>query len=261
MDLRFLLAMFFALQGALVGSFLNVLTERIPEGRGVGGRSTCDGCGRRLSAYELVPVFSYLVQRGRSVCCKKSLSIQYPIVELATAIIFTLVAISHTTTRTFGMNDILKIFVLCIIASVSLSIVIVDSRHHLIPDGLQIALLIGVILYHTFSASLTVMIMSEGLIVALPILFLYLVTGGRGMGFGDVKLQMILGVWLGITKGLVGLYIAFVIGAGYGVILMLMRKADRKTAIAFGPFLLAGAWVSYYCFDWLRYLWLLVAGP
>lgn len=246
MQTTLLLSLFFALEGLIIGSFLNVVIDRLPEGKSLGGRSSCDSCRRRLRVSELIPVFSYIFQRGKSTCCNTKLKVQYPLVETLTSISFFFVTYRYLSYETsYSPASILALLALLLIVAVSIVITGIDFRHHIIPDGMQICLLLGVILYHYFLGTLQVMLIGHALVVALPILFLYLLTRGRGMGFGDVKMQMVLGLWLGIIGGFVGLYLSFLLGALYGVALILMRKADRKSQIAFGPFLLMGAWISY----------------
>ena len=240
------LSICFALEGLIIGSFLNVVIDRIPSGKSLGGRSSCDSCGRTLSVTELIPVVSYLLQRGRSTCCKEKLKLQYPLVEACTGASFFVVTYQYLQYEsTLHTGNILALISLLLMMAVSIAIAGIDFRHHIIPDGLQVCLLVAVVLYHTFSGTLQVQYVGHALIVVLPILLLYLITRGRGMGFGDVKMQMTLGLWLGLIHGFLGLYIGFLAGAFYGVVLILLRKAGRKSQIAFGPFLLLGAWVSY----------------
>lgn len=246
MDVSILIGVFFGLEGLFIGSFLNVVIDRLPFGKSLGGRSSCDNCGKRLSTIDLIPVFSYAWQRGKSRCCRKRLKTQYSLVEAATGLAFfvaTTIFISHV--KVLNVHSILALISLLIMVATSIAIAVIDFRHHIIPDELQIVLFIGVALYLLFTESFTVILVGQALIVALPILLLYLLTHGRGMGFADVKLQMTLGFWLGLIPGFLGMYIGFVAGALYGVSLMLLRKASRKSQIAFGPFLLLGAWTIF----------------
>jgi len=244
MSIEFLLSLFFALEG--IGSFLNVVIDRLPLGKSLGGRSSCDGCGRTLSFGELVPVLSYAFQGGKSRCCKKKLTLHYSLVEAVTGLAFFLITwVYLSRTPSVDIQNIGALFGLLIITASSIAITLIDFRHHIIPDELQLALFVGVTLYLVCLGSLQVALVGYALIVALPILLLYLLTRGKGMGFGDVKMQMTLGLWLGLIPGFLGLYIGFLSGALYGVVLMLLRKAGRKSQIAFGPFLLLGAWIVF----------------
>jgi len=250
MDVVLPISVFFGIEGLFIGSFLNVVIDRLPEGKNLGGRSSCDYCKRTLSIFELIPILSYAFQKGKSACCKTQLKIQYSLIEATTGILFFLSTYLFLSSySTWSPNIIGAIISILIMISASIVIIMIDFRHHIIPDSMQLTLFIGVIAYHLFSNSLQVTIIGEALVVALPILLLYLVTGGKGMGYGDIKLQMSLGLLLGIIKGCIGLYIGFIIGAVYGMILIIFRKAGRKSHIAFGPFLLFGAWISFWWGD------------
>jgi leader peptidase (prepilin peptidase)/N-methyltransferase len=241
-----LFSLFFALEGLLIGSFLNVVIDRLPFGKSLGGRSSCDNCGRTLSFWELVPVIAYALQGGKSKCCKEKLKIQYSLVEGVTGLAFFLTTwVFLSRTSSVDIQNFGALLGLLIITASSISITLIDFRHHIIPDELQIALFVGVVWYLVCMSSLNVALVGYALIVALPILLLYLFTRGKGMGFGDVKMQMTLGLWLGLIPGFLGLYIGFLSGALYGVVLMFLRKAGRKSQIAFGPFLLLGAWIVF----------------
>lgn len=166
---------------------------------------------------------------------------------MTTAMLFVLTLVLSLTT--FG--DITPIFMfrmvlIWILLSASIAISLIDIKLHLIPDVLQIVIIVTALVYTYFWGQWGEYAVLSGLIVALPILFIYLVTKGRGMGFGDVVLEIGLGIWLGAARGLLGVYLGFLFGSVFGTVLILMKKASRKTHIAFGPFLLAGAWVAYY---------------
>ena len=247
MNIIILLTLFFALEGLLIGSFLNVVIDRLPLSKSLGGRSSCDNCGRTLSLWELIPVISYALQGGRSQCCHKRLKLQYSLVEAVTGLSFFMVSFAYLSrSPVLDIQHFASLMGLLIITASSIAITLIDWRHHIIPDELQLALFLGVIVYQFFTGNLQVLLVGNALIVALPILLLYLLTRGKGMGFGDVKMQMTLGLWLGLVPGFLGLYIGFLAGALYGVILLLLRKAGRKSQIAFGPFLLLGAWVTFW---------------
>lgn len=247
MDPQVLVSIVLGIEGLFIGSFLNVVVDRIPYGKSLGGRSSCDVCGNKLSPRELIPVFSYALQGGKSRCCKVKLKSQYSLVEAITGVLFFLTSyVFFSKGLVLNLVAIAPLFALLVTLSVSIAITIIDFRHHIIPDSLQVALFGGVIAYHLFQGTFQVTLFGEALIVALPILLLYLITGGRGMGYGDIKLQVTLGLLLGLTLGFLGLYLSFIMGALYGVYLMGIHKAGRKTHIAFGPFLLFGAWIVFW---------------
>lgn len=229
---------FIFLLGAAVGSFLNVLIDRLPKGQSITGRSHCDYCRHQLSGADLIPIVSFFLLKGRCRYCRKKLSWQYPLVETITGILFVLI---------FNFKfQILNYFLLVTyfgIISCLIVIFFADLKYQIIPDSLQVAVFIFSIIYHLASRipiSQFLNFLISGFIVTLPILFLWLITRGRGMGFGDVKLAFNIGFLLGIKAGFLALYFGFIIGAVVGLFLIFLGKKKLKSKIAFGPFLVLG---------------------
>jgi len=243
--------------GTSIGSFLNVLIDRLPKEESINGRSHCDYCRRHLRWFELIPVVSFFIQGGRSHCCQKKISWRYPTVELLTGFMFVLIL--NFKFQIFNQFRISNYQLLITLALISCLIVIffTDLKYQIIPDSMQIALFIFSLLFYlpmfvyvgcqdpNWNCSY-VKIMSflfllfYGAIIMLPILLLYLITRGRGMGFGDVKLAFSLGFLLGIKSGLIALYLAFITGAIVGLVLIIFKKKKLKSKVAFGPFLVIG---------------------
>lgn len=230
-----LIAVYLGFCGLFIGSFLNVLIDRLPHGKNVlTDRSRCDSCHKVLTWRELIPILSFVLQKGRCRKCHTKLSLRYPISELATSLIFfgiTLVTLP---------NLFLTITAL-IIASCLLVITVIDIEHYLIPDPLVVVLLlttlVSIILTNT--AQLPVHLLSS--IGAFAFLwFIWFVTKGKGMGFGDVKFAAFLGLSLGFPRVIVGLYAAFLTGAIWGVIMIIVTKKKLKSRLPFGPFLILG---------------------
>ena len=233
------------LLGLAVGSFLGVLAERLPKGQDVlVTRSHCDFCKHKLTASELIPVVSWVIQGGRSACCHKKLSVRYPLLEICTALLFVLLYWTH------GTNVIQLVGILIIFCSLVVMF-FADWSTHIIPDSMIVSGLVGVVLFHWIDVSSITLIhlVLSGGGAGLFFFFLWLGTRGRGMGFGDVKLSFLLGVWLGFPRILITLYVAFLTGAGVGVILMMLRKKSLKSTIAFGPFLIFGSIVAFFWGD------------
>lgn len=210
----------FFLLGLCVGSFLNVLADRLPRDESVfWGRSHCDYCKKPLRWYELIPVVSFVLQAGRCRRCRKKLSLRYPLIELITGAAFVMLPAQYW-----------------VLFSSFLVIFIADFTTQIIPDSMLLAAAANALVVgpHFLSA------------VAAGAFFymLWFVTRGRGMGFGDVKLAAVLGLFLGYTRIIVAVYAAFLTGAAVGVILMLAGKKGWKSKIAFGPFLILGTVVS-----------------
>ena len=188
--------LFIFILGLAVGSFLNVVIDRLPNNRSIMGRSHCDYCKKTLKPSNLIPVISYLLQRGRCESCSKKLSLQYPIVEMATGLLFI-----FTWLQFINLGTEITILYLTIV-SIFVAMFVTDLKYQIIPDELQLLLffvslwllsllhrpdLLGYIERFTFA-----------FVAMLPLLFLFLATRGKGMGFADVKLTFILGTLFGL---------------------------------------------------------------
>lgn len=240
-----MILLFLFILGLAIGSFSNVLIDRLAHGESIMGRSHCDYCNRTLSAIDLVPVFSFLFLKGRCRTCKKKLSWQYTLIELLMGIIFVstyqFVTISSGPLDT--LRDVAQVVAWLGIMTSLVVILVTDAKYQIIPDSMQIALLVCSILLlgangQLFAHPLAPLI--AGICTLAPILALHVVTKGKGMGFGDVKFAFIMGFLLGIGKGFIALYIGFIVGAIVGVMLMVFGTKKLKSRIAFGPFLVIG---------------------
>ncbi|MEK7118915.1 MAG: prepilin peptidase [Patescibacteria group bacterium] len=223
--------------GLAVGSFLNVLIDRLPKGQSVvWGRSRCDFCKKTLRWYELIPIVSFVMQKGRCRRCRKKISWQYPIVEVVTAVGFVLLLQGQA----FDAHQGLALGGAWLIFSSLLVMFVADLKYQIIPDSMIIVGIIGVlgVIGILWENILT------GAGAAAFFLLLYFITRGRGMGLGDVKLAFLLGLLLGYPGIIVGLYAAFLTGAGVGVILMIAKRKTWKSRVAFGPFLILGAVIT-----------------
>ncbi len=241
--------------GMIIGSFLNVVIYRFNTGRGLGGRSMCFTCRRTLSWHELIPIVSFINQKGKCHGCRSKISIQYPIVEAITGFVFvsiflrtlTLSSLSMTTSF-FFMTFYMYVFALLIVISVY------DFHHKIIPDKLvwlfNVLALISTVF--VFEGGFTVGIPSwstllAGPLVALPFFLLWSVSRGRGMGFGDVKLALGVGWLLSLAQAVAAVVLSFWIGALVGVILLILkgRKFGMKSQVPFGPFLCTAVFIVF----------------
>lgn len=223
------------LLGACVGSFMNVCILRIPAGESiVTGPSHCMTCGKRLKWYELIPIFSWLALRGRCSGCHSRISAQYPLIEAANAVLWLLVC------ARFGLtpDSILG----CLFASVLLVASFIDARTREIPPGTTIFVaVLGILrlLIHLsdWKSALLGLVCVSGVL-----LLVLLVTGGRGVGGGDVKLMAGTGLFLGFGLNLLAFFMGCVLGAA--IHLLRMRFAHAGRDLAFGPYLSAGAVIA-----------------
>lgn len=241
--------------GIAVGSFLNVLIDRLPAEESITGRSHCDHCKKDLAWYDLLPILSYVYLGARCRYCGGSMSIYYPLVEVITGAMFVgvvvwmrpmsqirLMADRGETLLTIH-NQTLMLLALLGIVSSAIVIFFSDLKYQIIPDSIQMSLFAFAFLF-IITQGITPKVFLDQIIAAFvvmsPILMLFWLTKTKGMGFGDVKLAFSMGFLLGILKGVLALYIGFVSGAVVGIILLALRKKGFKSKIAFGPFLILG---------------------
>lgn len=233
------------LLGLVVGSFLNVVVWRVPRGESVvRPPSACPGCHEPIAWYDNVPVVSWLVLRGRCRRCDAPISARYVVVELLTGALFVAVPL------VLGWGTALPAFWYLVAVAVALAAIDIDV--HRLPDAIVLpsypvaaALLVlaswqpGV----SFDAGALLRAAVGG--VALFALYLVLVLiHPRGMGLGDLKLAGVLGMylgWVGWGALVVGTFAAFLLGGIFGIALMALGRAGRRTQVPFGPWMLIGA--------------------
>ncbi len=232
------------LLGLCIGSFLNCFIYRLEKEESVAkGRSYCPHCKHSLAWFDLIPVLSFLMLQGKCRYCRGKISIQYPIVEIVTGLIFVLISNQHLI---FNVQNVANLLFLCYIASSLIIIFVYDLKHYLIPDSVLFPAIIIAFLYRivvTLSFSHWNLIgnfILAALIASGFFLVLFLISGGRAMGFGDVKLGILLGLVLGFPNILVALFLAFFLGAIIGVVLIATHKKGIKSEVPFGPFLITG---------------------
>ncbi len=232
MFLSFLMSLiFFFLLGLVFGSFTNVLIWRIPKGLSIGGRSVCRKCKAKISWFDNIPLFSFVLLKGRCRNCKSKISFRYPLVELLTGIIFLLLYFK------FGLSY--QMLFLALLSPILISIFFIDLEHQIIPDALIFAGIGFSFLYLVFlSPQLFYSSIFAGLLSSFFLLFLHFITSGKGMGLGDVKLALLGGMVVGLTNLFTWFFWAFLTGAIIGCILILVKKYGLKNKIAFGPFLI-----------------------
>ncbi len=262
--------------GICVGSFLNVLVDRLPRGESIGfwtsqndkeKRSHCEHCKHTLAWYDLVPLLSFIFLRGKCRYCKVSLSLYYPIIEVITGILFVLAVflLSHgvileRALRPIGswdsiaslQND-MAIYIIVIsyylyLVSSLIVIFFVDLKNGIIPDKILVPAIVITFLFQLYAIRYTLYAsLLSALGVFLLFLFLHLATRGRGMGFGDVKYVILMGLVLGFPGIVVGMYIAFLTGAAVSLILIAWHKKKlHGSTIPFGPFLVFGTIVAMF---------------
>jgi prepilin signal peptidase PulO-like enzyme (type II secretory pathway) len=237
--------------GLCFGSFVNMLVYRVAdryklEKRKIKvkdkNRSFCDYCGRQLKWSENVPIFSWLIQKGKTRCCQKKLPVLYPIVELLMGILFVTYELRFVV---YESNLISWILGLIIIVALVFSAVF-DLKYMILPDGATIALVILTLIIFFLNKSGLQNAIMAALVSTGFLLVLNLITKGKGMGVGDVKLAFFMGLFLGYPKVVVAFYVAFIVGALISLVLLILGKIKKKTQIPFGPFLILGILVAWW---------------
>jgi leader peptidase (prepilin peptidase)/N-methyltransferase len=267
----------------LIGSFLNVVIHRlpimmerewreqadeltktpseheIPEGRFdlLMPRSRCPSCGALITAWQNIPLISYLFLKGRCAECKASISARYPLVELITALL------AATVAWHFGAGWEALMAIALTIALVAIAMIDADTQ--LIPDSIVLPLMwlgLAMSLFHPMMPGAQTLFISPsdaivgamaGYLTLWSIYWLFkLVTGKDGMGYGDFKLLGALGAWLGWQHLHIIILMSAVVGAVVGLSLMAFRKHERSVPIPFGPYLAAAGWITML---WGRDVW------
>lgn len=258
-------AVFAALMGLAVGSFLNVVVWRVPRGESLASPgSACPQCGHSIRVYDNIPVLSWLILRGKCRDCHEPISARYPLVEFGTALFFVVV----TLWALMKPNGIWLAPAYLYFAAVTVALTLIDIDTHKLPNRIVVPSLAIV------TALLALASVGSGDWWAL----LWAVVGGcalfifyfimvmlypKGMGFGDVKLAGVVGLALGYLGGgalIVGAFAAFLLGGVFSIALLLTGKATRKSGIPFGPWMLLGAWVGIVCGNEISVWYLALVG-
>jgi len=250
-----ILILFFIL-GLIIGSFLNVVVFRTRIEESLWGRSFCPKCKKKIAWYDNIPVLSFAILGAKCRKCRKKISWQYPIVELLTAVTFACVAwhfFSASDPSTWAFT-----FYYLVIFSLLIAILIYDYLYMEIP-GIILWPAVGFVIFShllfdwiqkdTFSDILELNIYSGVLAGFLAFLFFFLLvtlSREKWMGMGDAYLVILLGLITGWPQILLALFLAFFIGAFYGIILIVGKKKTMKSQIPFAPFLIVGAAIAIF---------------
>lgn len=240
--------------GAVVGSFLNVVIMRSAEEENwVSGRSRCDTCRKPLQWYDMVPLLSFWWLGGRCRYCHAAIPLNHPVIEILTGSLFVWWYWFGFVFFTLAEQPfvVLQPVFWLLVGMILLLIFFADLWYYLIPDSAVIILTFLAVLYRGALVWYGVMqpqdltSMVIGVFAAVGFLYaLWFLTKKRGMGFGDVKLMMPLGLLLGWQSTVVCLFLAFIGGGGVGIFLLATGKRSLKQPVPFGPFLIIAALIS-----------------
>lgn len=246
--------------GSIIGSFLNVVIYRVPRGRSlVSPPSACGACGHAIRWYDNIPLVSWLVLRGRCRDCRARISARYPLIELATALAFAAVAVrfvpdvvaAASAPSAVAASLVLVAFLYLIAISVSLAAIDLETLR--LPNAIVLpAYLVGAVLF-TAAAVLggawsPLATAGLGLLIMGGLYLLPALIRPDAIGGGDVKLAGVLGMflgWLGWPTLAVGIVAGFILGGLWGVALIVAGRG-RSARVAFGPWMLAGAWIGVF---------------
>jgi len=244
--------------GAVVGSFLNVCICRLPKNESiVFPPSHCPTCDYRIPWYDNVPIISYLILRGKCRSCKSRISIQYPLVELVTALLTLFLFMRFGPTFVF-----LVLFLFC---SAMVVVTFIDLEHQIIPDVISLPGIVAGFIFSFFIPQIGWLNSLIGIVVGGGSLWLVasgyeLLTKKEGMGGGDIKLLAMMGAFFGWKAFPFIFFVISLVVSVIGVTVMLIRKKDAKLAIPFGPFLALGAILYIFFGSQLIHLYLSLSG-
>jgi len=241
----------FLVFGIIIGSFLNVVIYRLASGEGgiVFGSSHCRDCNHELAWNDNIPVFSYIRLLGKCRYCKKKISIQYPIVEISTGLLFIMIAIAKTS-EVASVQNIVVAGLISLVFAAMLVVFVYDFKYMEVP---MIVIYLSIVMaglatYIQFSYDLKVVVFY---IIAAVAGFLFFFSFSffsdeKWMGYGDSYIAFVIGLVLGPFWTFIALLIAVWTGSIVGVFIMLIKGKNMKTALPFGPFLISGMYLAFY---------------
>jgi len=260
-----MLNLFVFLFGLAIGSFLNCVIYRLEKKQSfLKGRSYCPHCKHILSWQDLIPVFSFLILRGKCRYCGKKISLQYPLVELFTGLLFVFLLNYELGIRNyeiFNFNFIFNFLFLILNSLFLILIFVYDLKHYIIPDKVIYPAILLTLVFRAWDlighwplgleAKLPFQVgilnyLLSGLGAGAFFLFIVLISRGKWMGVGDIKLALLIGLLLGYPKALLALFLAFLIGAIIGLGLIILKKKTIKSELPFGPFLILGIYLALF---------------
>ena len=260
--------------GLVIGSFINAFQYRAQKGMSIKGRSLCPNCGHQLSWYDLIPLLSWVILSGRCRYCRKSISVQYPLIEVVTGLLFVAVGLKSGLIREINdylflglvdinfvgllVSKISLLFLLLVVASLII-IALHDAKTGYIISAVAYFGTLAAFLYLLFSyqgvwslANLTFYLLPY-IFSALGLAFFFFsitfFSKEKWMGAGDAEIALLMGIFLGWPKIIIALYAALFVGIIYAAIKLITKKATLKSEIPFGPFLIIGTFVSYFFAD------------
>lgn len=248
-----ILIFFAAVFGAIVGSFLNVLIYRLPLGINIAfPRSSCPECKKLIRWYENIPILSFIFLKGKCHGCGTKISYQYPLVEFGCGIFAALIAPQNV-----DPGSLINFFFFFSIFSAFLVHFIVDVKHQILPDSINIYLAALFFLVSFMNNSWTHWLIGGALGLGFPLIVswaFYLLKGQVGLGGGDIKLYGALGIYLGPIGVMQNIFLSCFLGALVGIVLIASKVIKRDNPIPFGPFIIIVAAFQIFLEGWFKHL-------
>lgn len=231
--------------GSAVGSFLNVVIDRVTAGQSILGRSRCDHCRAKLSSFDLIPIVSFVTLGARCRYCRKPLSSQYPLVEAATAVLFVL---SVWFLSRAGDLNLISLFYYFLISAILVIVAVVDMKFSLIPTSfVYFGSLVALVYNFVFlSQDMFINAILAAFMAAVFFAFIVLVTLRRGMGEGDAVLGFFIGMVLGVERACLAIFLAFFLGAFISLFLIFFGRKKFGQTVPFAPFLVLGMLIAMF---------------
>lgn len=250
--MNLLIYLYIFIFGTIIGSFLNVVILRFGTKDKISkGNSKCPKCGKKLNWYELIPIVSWIVLSGKCSKCKNKISIQYPLVELSTGLLFVLQYYFFFDSSTAWVPAFAGMTIGWIALSLLVVIFVYDLYHKIIPDLFSFSFA-GIGLIYMF-VNYSGWNLLAPIIFYLPFYLLWKLSKGKWIGLGDGKLAFGFGAYLGLIHGLSALVLSFWIGAVFAIALMLIGRLSKgesnitmKTEVPFGPFMIIAFLLVYF---------------
>jgi leader peptidase (prepilin peptidase) / N-methyltransferase len=231
--MNILISIIFAAFGAVIGSFLNVIADRLPDGKSiVYPASHCPACGHHLAPKDLFPVASYVLLRGRCRYCRAKIPVRVVIIEAATALIFALSFLIYGLT----FETAVTIFYF----SLFLLLMVIDLEHTIIPNKIVYPTAVVALAISAFTPKIGIVSALIGGAAGLLIFLVIAIVSRGGMGLGDVKMAALIGFATGFPLVLVGLLMSVIMGGVIAILLLVLRIRKLKEGIPFAPYLSLG---------------------
>lgn len=234
--------------GLIVGSFLNCVIYRLEKEESLWGRSYCPNCKHMLGWYDLVPIFSFILLGGKCRYGKCNISFRYPCIECITGLTFLLISVFYLMEPALSLHYLFSAIFYFYIVATLIVIFAFDLKHYIIPDkvlfpAIGLAIIYQCIVNYQF---LVFNLLLTAIGASLLFLSIFIISRGTWIGFGDVKLAILLGLILGFPNILVGLFLAFFLGAIIGSVLILYKAKGLKSEVPFAPFLILGTFLAMF---------------